>query len=199
MEEKVEAQDHDRSDSEDKEGMHMADDPHRDLETGKVASESEASDSASTEDINPELTQVVTGNSVPASVLSHPTSGGALGRAVTGPKNKSLDEEGRIVVNWASGTDPENPKNWPRRKKIFNVVVISSMTFLCPLCSSMFVLPSKPRSEFSDRFKAFADGVVSWVATDYGGLSDESDVGCILGVGFSVGFRIGAADSCAIE
>jgi hypothetical protein len=138
MEEKVESQDHDRSDSEYSEKMH---DPHRDLEMGKVPSESEASDSASTKDINPELTQVATGNSVPTSVLSHPTSGGALGRAVTGPKNKSVDEEGRIVVNWASGTDPENPKNWPRRKKIFNVVVISSMTFLCPLCSAMFVLP----------------------------------------------------------
>jgi len=139
MEEKLESQDHDRTTGADMEKM--AEDPHRDLEMGKVPSESEASDSASTKDINLELTQVATGNSVPASVLSHPTSGGALGRAVTGPKNKSVDEEGRIVVNWTSATDLENPKNWPRRKKIFNVVVISSMTFLCPLCSSMFVLP----------------------------------------------------------
>jgi hypothetical protein len=155
MEEKVEAQDHDRSDSEDRKEMHMADDPHRDLEMGKVASESEASDSASTEDINPELTQVATGNSVPTSVLSHPTSGGALGRAVTGPKNKSVDDEGRIVVNWVSGTDPENPKNWPRRKKIFNVVVISSMTFLCPLCSSMFVLPPETPLGVFRSFQSF--------------------------------------------
>ena len=140
MEEKLEAQDHDRNDSEDKE-MPMADDPHRDLEMGKVPSESGASDDASTEDVSPELAHVATGNSVPASVLSHSTSGGALGLAVTGPKNNSIDEEGRIVVNWVSGTDPENPKNWPRRKKIFNVVVISSMTFLCPLCSAMFVPP----------------------------------------------------------
>jgi hypothetical protein len=143
MEEKLEAQDHDRSES-DKEKM--AEDQHRDLEMGRVGSESEASDDTANEDLGPDLTQVATGNSVPASVLSHSASGGTVDRAPTGPKNKSIDEEGKIVVNWISRTDPENPKNWARKKKIFNVVVISSMTFLCPLCSAMFVLPQKPES-----------------------------------------------------
>jgi hypothetical protein len=141
MEQKLESQNRDRSSTEDMEKM--ADDLHRDLEKGTLPPESEPTDDTATEDINPDLMQVATGNSIPASVLSEqPTSGGAMGRVVTGPKNKSIDEEGRIVVNWDSVTDPENPKNWPRRKKILNVVVISSMTFLCPFSSAIFVLPN---------------------------------------------------------
>ena len=147
MEEKLEAQDHDRNEGSMEK---VAEDPHRDLEMGKVESESAASDAdTGSDDVGADLAQVATGNSVPASVLSHSASGGTIDRAPTGPKNKSIDEEGRIVVNWSSRTDPENPKNWPRRKKIFNVVVISSMTFLCPLCSAMFVLIRRPRA-FAD-------------------------------------------------
>jgi hypothetical protein len=90
---------------------------------------------------SPYLTEVPTHNSIPASIMSHPHSGADLEKGPTGLKNNTIDENGKIVVNWLSGTDPENPKNWPRKKKIFNVVVISAMTFLCPLCSAMFVLP----------------------------------------------------------
>ena len=96
----------------------------------------ESGDSTMTEndDERPPLRHV---DSVPASIMSQPN--GDLERGVTGPKNRTVDEEGKIVVNWESKDDPENPKNWPKRKKIFNVVIISSMTFLCPLCSAMFV------------------------------------------------------------
>jgi hypothetical protein len=95
-------------------------------------------------DDRPPLTQMPTSTSIPASVMSHTPSGvgGAdLEKGPTGPRNKTIDEDGRVVVNWESRTDPENPKNWARGKKIFNVVVISLMTFLCPLCSAMFVRP----------------------------------------------------------
>jgi hypothetical protein len=106
----------------------------------KLRSESDSSgDSTLTENEDEQERPPLThSNSVPASVMSHPM-GGDLERGPTGPKNKAVDEEGKIVVNWESREDQENPKNWPRRKKIFNVVVISSMTFLCPLCSAMFV------------------------------------------------------------
>jgi hypothetical protein len=87
----------------------------------------------------PAISRMRTGNSVPASVMSHPSHGADLEKGPTGPKNMTVDENGMIVVNWTSRNDPENPKNWPRRKKIFNVVIISLMTFLCPLCSAMFV------------------------------------------------------------
>jgi hypothetical protein len=118
-----------------------------DLRIGKIRSDSDSSDDIppgdddSMESSHPPLTRASTRNSVPASVMSHPhpQSGADLEKGPTGPKNNTVDEEGRIVVNWASRSDPENPKNWSRKKKIFNVVVISSMTFLCPLCSAMFV------------------------------------------------------------
>ena len=104
------------------------------LRIGKVRSESAVSDST---------TDGATRNSVPASVMSHPHSGSGadLERGPTGPKNKTVDDEGRIVVNWESRADPANPKNWPKRRKVFNVAIISAMTFLCPLCSAMFVRP----------------------------------------------------------
>lgn len=113
-----------------------------DLSVGKIRS-----DSSSTVGTNetldqlerPSLAHMSTRNSVPASVMSHPVGGADLEKGPTGPKNRSVDEEGRIVVNWNSRTDTDNPKNWSKKKKIFNVVVISLMTFLCPLCSAMFV------------------------------------------------------------
>jgi len=108
---------------------------------GKDRRESNFSgESTMTEQDDDERPPLAHSTSVPASVMSHPT-GGDLERGPTGPKNRSVDEEGRIIVNWESRDDQENPKNWPKRKKIFNVVVISSMTFLCPLCSAMFVRP----------------------------------------------------------
>jgi len=65
--------------------------------------------------------------------------------APSGPPNGSIDEDGKIVVNWISPSDPENPKNWSRRKKIFNVAIISAMAILSPLCSAMFVcFPNTP-------------------------------------------------------
>lgn len=89
----------------------------------------------------PAISRMQTGNSVPASIMSHPAHGTDLEKGPTGPKNMSMDENGMIVVNWTSKHDPENPKNWSRKKKIFNVVIISSMTFLCPLCSACLYIP----------------------------------------------------------
>jgi hypothetical protein len=112
------------------------------LRIGKIRGEAASSAStATTDDVNerPSLTHAVTLNSIPASIMNHPAGGTDLEKGPTGLKNKTIDENGKIVVNWTSSSDPENPKNWPRRKKIFNVVIISSMTILCPLCSSMFV------------------------------------------------------------
>jgi len=102
---------------------------------------SDGSEDALSDMDRPAISRMQTGNSVPASIMSHPSHGADLEKGPTGPKNMTVDENGMIVVNWTSRNDPENPKNWPRRKKIFNVVIISSMTFLCPLCSAMFVRP----------------------------------------------------------
>src|SRR5271170_3174868 len=44
-----------------------------------------------------------------------------------------------VIVTWNGPDDLENPKSWPSRKKLFNVTIVSMMTFLCPLCSAIFV------------------------------------------------------------
>jgi hypothetical protein len=118
-----------------------------DLSAGKVRSDSSSTVGTADSidhDQRPTLAQMASRNSVPASVMSHPVGGADLEKGPTGLKNKTVDEEGRIVVNWDSRTDPDNPKNWSKKKKVFNVVVISLMTFLCPLCSAMFVSPFSP-------------------------------------------------------
>ncbi|PTU18842.1 hypothetical protein P175DRAFT_0511289 [Aspergillus ochraceoroseus IBT 24754] len=40
-------------------------------------------------------------------------------------------------VTWTSPHDPENPKNWPMRKKWVTVIMVSSFTFISPVTSSM--------------------------------------------------------------
>jgi hypothetical protein len=122
-----------------------------DGDQGRTMSAAEKSEISSTiSDEKPTLTTVrkPPSTSVPVSVMSHPiiASGADLERGPTGPRNASVDDEGRIVVNWTSNHDEENPKHWPRSKKLFNVIVISLMTFLCPLCSAMFVYAISPAS-----------------------------------------------------
>ena len=55
-----------------------------------------------------------------------------------------IDDKGRIIVDWEGPDDPENPKNWKSSRKIFNVVIIAAMTFVCPLSSSAFA-PALPQ------------------------------------------------------
>ncbi|KKK14522.1 MFS multidrug transporter, partial [Aspergillus ochraceoroseus] len=43
----------------------------------------------------------------------------------------------RKLVTWTSPHDPENPKNWPMRKKWVTVIMVSSFTFISPVTSSM--------------------------------------------------------------
>ncbi|KAL6876892.1 MFS general substrate transporter [Trichoderma novae-zelandiae] len=42
------------------------------------------------------------------------------------------------LVWWDGDDDPENPYNWPARKKILNSALISALSFITPLASSMF-------------------------------------------------------------
>jgi hypothetical protein len=116
----------------------------KDQKVGDVRSDSDSTDETDLQ--SPPLAHLSKTNSVPTSVMSQPRSGADLEKGPTGPQNNTVDDEGRVIVNWTSRTDPENPKNWPRRKKIFNVVIISMMTFLCPLSSSMFVRSSDMES-----------------------------------------------------
>ena len=42
-----------------------------------------------------------------------------------------------MQVTWKSPDDPENPKNWSRKRKWAATVVVSSFTFISPVSSSM--------------------------------------------------------------
>jgi multidrug resistance protein len=43
----------------------------------------------------------------------------------------------RHKITWEGRDDPQNPKNWPTRKKWAAAVVVSSFTFISPVSSSM--------------------------------------------------------------
>jgi hypothetical protein len=122
---------------------------HEEIGIGRPRSESIATDvTTNSSSLGQGVEEEIPSNSVPTNDMSHPHSGGGdLEKGPRGAPNRTVDEEGKIVVNWTSRKDPENPRNWPRNKKIFNVAIISAMTFLCPLSSAMFV--RSPPSPFS--------------------------------------------------
>ncbi|TKX22071.1 MFS transporter-like protein 103 [Elsinoe australis] len=49
----------------------------------------------------------------------------------------AVDEDERKLIKF-SEDDDENPRNWPRRRKMVNVTVIAMMSILSPLASSAF-------------------------------------------------------------
>lgn len=57
-------------------------------------------------------------------------------------------------VFWDGPDDTANPLNWSSTKKLFNIFILSVMTFLTPLASSMFApsVPEVMREFDSDRY-----------------------------------------------
>ncbi|KAH7166299.1 major facilitator superfamily domain-containing protein [Dactylonectria macrodidyma] len=66
------------------------------------------------------------------------------------------------IVWWDSDSDPENPYNWARWRKVLNCVLVSALTFVTPLASSMFA-PGVPELmiEFESRSTELASFCVS--------------------------------------
>ncbi|KAM7185766.1 efflux pump rade [Rhypophila sp. PSN 637] len=66
------------------------------------------------------------------------------------------------VVTWDGPEDPENPMNWPMKKKWANIAVLSVLTLVTPLGSSMFA-PGIPKimAEFHEDSKTTATFVLS--------------------------------------
>lgn len=50
---------------------------------------------------------------------------------------RELDTSNPNVVDWDGPKDAKNPRNWSPKKRWFNLVVISCLTFLTPLGSSL--------------------------------------------------------------
>ncbi|KAI9037722.1 putative phenol monooxygenase [Aspergillus affinis] len=61
-------------------------------------------------------------------------SSAGLEKSRTARSDRSRD---LTLVTWAGPDDPENPKNWPAKKKWAAVVTVSFFTFISPVSSSM--------------------------------------------------------------
>lgn len=68
------------------------------------------------------------------------------------------------IVDFDGPDDPENPLNWPFRKKWGLVVLISAITFLTPLASSMFA-PGVP--DIMDEFHSTNDLLAGFMVSVY--------------------------------
>ncbi|KAH6695340.1 polyamine transporter 3 [Plectosphaerella plurivora] len=78
-----------------------------------------------------------------------------------GPANEP-DARDPNIVDWDGPDDPENPQNWPEKKKWTNIALISGLTLVTPLGSSMFA-PGIPAImvEFKETSSIIATFVVS--------------------------------------
>lgn len=66
-----------------------------------------------------------------ASTTSRTTSVDSDVRSTEKPNDKEgFAENNDFEVWWNSDSDPENPQNWPPRKKWSNIAVMSCITFL---------------------------------------------------------------------
>ncbi|PSN68463.1 rade putative MSF transporter [Corynespora cassiicola Philippines] len=80
----------------------------------------------------------------------------------TAPANQELKGAEPELVDWDGPDDPENPQNWPARKKWLNVGVLAAITFFSPLASSVFA-PGVPQAQnaFNNHDETLATLVVS--------------------------------------
>ncbi|RDW87742.1 hypothetical protein BP5796_03436 [Coleophoma crateriformis] len=89
-----------------------------------------------------------------------PSSGS---RHEQGPGNETMGyDEFEVWWEKPEDQDPENPMNWPDRRKWMNILAMSGITFLVPLASSMFA-PAIPEVllAFKTTSTTFATFVVS--------------------------------------
>ncbi|CAH0047150.1 unnamed protein product [Clonostachys solani] len=68
------------------------------------------------------------------------------------------------VVDWDGPDDPENPMNWPPRKKNTIVALISMITFITPLASSVF---APAINQVMTEFKSTDEQLASFIVSVY--------------------------------
>lgn len=79
------------------------------------------------------------------------------------------------VVDWDEN-DPDEPYNWPGKKKWLNIGVLAAVTFLTPLASSFFA-PAVPRlmADFHSTSEITATFVVSVFVSLSSALVEQAD------------------------
>jgi hypothetical protein len=68
------------------------------------------------------------------------------------------------VIFWDGPNDPENPQNWTRNKKLFNIGILSMLSLITPLGSSMFA-PGVP--QVMQEFHNFSPELATFVVSVY--------------------------------
>ncbi|KAH8901374.1 MFS general substrate transporter [Thozetella sp. PMI_491] len=79
--------------------------------------------------------------------------------AAEGPSERKLN-----VIDWDGPADPENPMNWPLRKKIASISIVSVLAFLSPLGSTV---TSSTGSEIMATFQSADETVEGFVTSSY--------------------------------
>lgn len=77
-------------------------------------------------------------------------------------EDEDEEEQDPNIVDWDGPNDPHNPRNWPTRAKIFNLLLVILLTLMTPLASSMFA-PGVPEvlQDFRTGSTTLAEFVVS--------------------------------------
>ncbi|KAM5347291.1 hypothetical protein ACJ41O_010296 [Fusarium nematophilum] len=79
-------------------------------------------------------------------------------------ESSSSTPEDPNAVGWDGPDDPQNPMNWPAKRKWINIGALSMMTLLTPLGSSMFA-PGVP--DIMREFKSDNENVATFVVSVY--------------------------------
>lgn len=111
---------------------------------------------------------------------------------VNGDSGKEAIEESAVehdpnVVDWDEN-DPDNPYNWPAKKKWLNIGVLAAVTFLTPLASSFFA-PAVPRlmANFHSTSEITATFVVSVFVLSTRALMRQADRGADISLASQLG------------
>ncbi|KAJ2998512.1 hypothetical protein NUW54_g7025 [Trametes sanguinea] len=75
--------------------------------------------------------------------LKEETNKGKAAQVTTAPEPREKAEDGALIVNWDGPDDPQNPKNWSKKKKWAATLIVSAFTFISPVSSSMMAPASE--------------------------------------------------------
>ncbi|KAI9066085.1 hypothetical protein FKP32DRAFT_417520 [Trametes sanguinea] len=75
--------------------------------------------------------------------LKEETNKGKAAQVTTAPEPREKTEDGALIINWDGPDDPQNPKNWSKKKKWAATLIVSAFTFISPVSSSMMAPASE--------------------------------------------------------
>lgn len=93
---------------------------------------------------------------------AHSTHTGDRTLSVDQPQETTIDQRDPDIVDWDGPDDPNNPQNWPAKKKWSIIAALGAITLITPLASSFFA-PGVPQvlRAFNESSNLIAAFVVS--------------------------------------